>query len=84
MALGEALLVYVLILVWAALLGWLPFRLLEYISIVDRIDVSNTRGGRAATSSHVVCLGCGKVNDRTYTYCGSCGAKLPKRGRYDD
>lgn len=79
----EPLLVYALILVWAALLGWLPFRLLERISIVDQIDVDTvTRRRQASTDSMVVCPGCGQPNERGYTYCQSCGGKLPRGQRW--
>ncbi|MEF8881293.1 MAG: hypothetical protein V5A34_02055 [Halapricum sp.] len=81
MALWEALLVYFLILVGAALFGWLPFVLLEHISIVDQIDA---RSDRIATSSRIVCLACGHANERTYTYCASCGARLPTQKQRGD
>ena len=74
MALWEALLAYALILVWAALLGWLPFRLLEYISIVDQLKPMTASH---VTSSWVACLACGQANERGYDYCEFCGAKLP-------
>ncbi|QSG04519.1 zinc ribbon domain-containing protein [Halapricum desulfuricans] len=74
----EPLLVYALVLVWAALLGWLPFRLLERISVVDQIDASAVeRSRKATTDSTVVCPHCGQPNDRGYTFCESCGGKLP-------
>jgi hypothetical protein len=84
MALWEALLVYFLILVCAALFAWLPFVLLEHISIVDQIDAANARSDRIATSSRIVCLACGHANERTYTYCGSCGEKLPAKENRGD
>lgn len=84
MALWEPLLVYLFILMCAALFGWLPFRLLEYISIVDQIDATNARRGRVANSPQIVCLACGHANERTYTYCGSCGAKLPTKENSGD
>lgn len=74
----DSLLVYVLILIGAALLGWLPFYVLERISIVDRIDVVEVHRRReAATDSTVICLRCGQPNERGYTFCQSCGGKLP-------
>lgn len=73
----EALLVYLLILAWAALLGWLPFRLLEYISIVDQLDAANAGRARTASGARARCSQCGAANERTYSYCGSCGARLP-------
>ena len=72
----EALLVYVLILVGAAVLGWLPFRLLEYISIVDQLGVSKAKDARNVSSSRVVCRKCGQRNDQTFSYCKFCGEKL--------
>lgn len=73
----EGLFAYLLILVWAALLGWLPFRLLEYVSIVDQIDAGDVERGGAAHGSGTRCSKCGTVNEGRYSYCGSCGARLP-------
>ncbi|MCU4719278.1 DUF7577 domain-containing protein [Halapricum hydrolyticum] len=74
----EPLVVYVLILIGAALLGWLPFYVLDRISIVDRIDVAEAHRRReAATDSTVICLRCGRPNEREYAFCRSCGGKLP-------
>jgi len=76
MGLLEGLVVYVLILVWAALLGWLPFRLLERISIVDQLDISSVRSARHGPSSRVTCHRCGHPNDTGYCYCARCGGKI--------
>ena len=73
MAPWEALAAYALILVAAALLGWLPFRFLEYISIVDQLDPP---AGRRPSDSRVTCPGCGAVNETGYDRCGSCGGPL--------
>ena len=70
----EALGAYALILVAAALLGWLPFRFIEYISIVDDLDVSAVDRGHA--DSRVACPGCGARNEPGYDYCGTCGGPL--------
>ena len=70
----EALGAYALILVAAALLGWLPFRFIEYISIVDDLDVSAVNRDRAG--SRVACPGCGARNEPDYDRCGSCGGPL--------
>ncbi len=76
MAPWEALAAYALILVAAALLGWLPFRVLEYISIVDRLDAADAVSGRRVSDSRVTCPGCGAVNETGYDRCGSCGGRL--------
>jgi len=78
--LWEALLAYSLILVWAALLGWLPFRLIDHFSLVDEIDAANAGARRQPTSSHVACLRCGRLNEPPYGYCASCGGKLLDTG----
>ena len=76
----DAIVIYVLILALAALFGWLPFYLLERISIVGQLDVEKVnRRQRASADSTVVCQGCGQPNKRGYTYCQSCGRKLPTR-----
>ena len=72
----EALFAYALILVAAALLGWLPFRFLEYISIVDQLDPADAAAGRRVSDSQVTCPGCGSVNETAYDYCSSCGGRL--------
>jgi len=72
----EGLLAYFLILVAAAILGWLPFRVIEYVSLVHQLDAPSGARNAAATSSRVACLGCGQLNDPSYAYCGSCGKKL--------
>ena len=73
MAPWEALAVYALILVAAGLLGWLPFRFLEYISIVDQLDPP---ASRRPSDSRVTCPGCGAANETGYDRCGSCGGRL--------
>ena len=73
MAPWEALAAYALILVAAALFGWLPFRFLEYISIVDQLDPPT---GRQPSDSRVTCPRCGAVNETGYDRCGSCGGRL--------
>ena len=75
MAPWEALAAYALVLVAAALLGWLPFRFLEYISIVEDLDVPADESDRRA-GSRVTCPGCGAVNEVDYDRCGSCGGPL--------
>ena len=60
MAPWEALAAYALVLVAAALLGWLPFRFLEYISIVEDLDVPAAESDRRV-GSRVTCPGCGAV-----------------------
>ena len=72
----EALAAYALILVAAALLGWLPFKFLEYISIVDQLDAAEAVSDRRGADSRVICPGCGAVNETAYDYCGSCGGRL--------
>lgn len=72
----EALLAYSLILVWAALLGWLPFRLLDRISLVDEIDAADGGALRNHGHSRVPCPNCGRPNESGYSYCGSCGGRL--------
>lgn len=77
MSLWASLALYALILVWAALLGWLPFVLLERISIVDQVQADYANAQRTATPSRVVCPACGHANDRSFEYCGSCGGRIP-------
>lgn len=72
----EALIVYFLILVGAALFGWLPFVLLERISMVDQLDTRHASVHRSVADSRVVCPVCGRVNDQSYDYCGCCGGKI--------
>lgn len=78
--LWAALLAYSLILVWAALLGWLPFRLIDHFSLVNEIDAANAGARPHSTSSRVVCPRCGRLNEPTYSYCASCGGKLLDTG----
>jgi hypothetical protein len=77
MSLWAALAVYALILVWAALLGWLPFVLLERISLVGQLETDYANAHSAATGSRVTCPACGQPNERSFDYCGSCGGKIP-------
>jgi DNA-directed RNA polymerase subunit RPC12/RpoP len=72
----EALLVYSLILVWAALLGWLPFHLLERISLVGEIDAVDGGAYRNHGGSGVACPTCGRPNETDYAFCGACGGRL--------
>jgi hypothetical protein len=72
----EGLFVYALILVGAALFGWLPFVLLERISMVDRIDTRHADTHQSVDDTRVVCPVCGRVNHRSYDYCGCCGGKI--------
>jgi len=72
----EALLGYLLVLVLAAVAGWLPFRLLDHISLVDRIEPVDAGSGRTTTDSRVACPRCGRLNDPAYAYCGVCGGTL--------
>jgi hypothetical protein len=69
-----------MILAWAALLGWLPFRLIDRFSLVDEIDATNAGARRSPTSSRVACLRCGRLNETAYSYCASCGRKLLDTG----
>jgi len=73
----ERLFAYLLILVMAGVLGWLPFRLLEYISLVDQTDTANAGARRTASDSRVACPACGDLNGASYSSCGSCGGQLP-------
>ncbi len=68
---------YGLLLVLAALLGWLPFRIIEHYSLVGEVQETRSKMARHAHSSGVTCVDCGTHNATTYSYCGQCGHQLP-------
>ncbi len=68
---------YFLICVLAALLGWLPFRLLERYSLVGQVESTRRAMDRAAGGSGVPCVDCGAHNEGAYSYCQQCGRRLP-------
>jgi len=70
---------YALLCVCAALLGWLPFRLLERYSLVEEIE-STRRAMERASGPGVPCVGCGTSNKGAYSYCRQCGRRLPPSG----
>lgn len=72
----EGLILYFLLLLSAGLLGWVPFYLLQRISLVDQVDLENVETRREPTGSRVACYNCGRSNEASYTYCGQCGGKL--------
>lgn len=72
----EAVLLFLATLLGAALAGWLPFVLLERLSMVDQLDVRRASVGRSVADSRAVCPACGRVNDPGYDYCGRCGGKI--------
>jgi hypothetical protein len=71
------LLSYFLICVAAALLGWLPFRILEHYSLVEEVKETRRSIDRQSGESSVGCLGCGARNEGGYRYCEQCGRRLP-------
>jgi hypothetical protein len=73
------LLSYALLCVWAALLGWLPFRLLDRYSLVEEA-ASTHRTMERASGPGVPCADCGSANEEAYRYCQQCGRQLPPSG----
>ena len=71
------LLSYLLICVLAALLGWLPFRLLERYSLVEEVESTRRAMDRSAGGPGAHCVSCGAANEGTYSYCRQCGRRLP-------
>jgi hypothetical protein len=74
------LLSYLLLLVLAALLGWLPFRLIEHFSLVEEVEGTRRSLNRNAGGPGVVCAGCGARNEGSYNFCRQCGRRLPQSG----
>ncbi|PSQ30054.1 hypothetical protein BRD09_05690 [Halobacteriales archaeon SW_10_68_16] len=68
---------YLLICVLAALLGWLPFRLLERYSLVEEVEPTRRAMDRTASSPGAHCVSCGATNEGAYSYCRQCGRRLP-------
>jgi len=71
------LLSYALICVSAALLGWLPFRIIEHFSLVEEVEKTRRAMDRQSGESGVECIGCDTHNESGYRYCEACGRRLP-------
>ena len=71
---------YLLICVLAALLGWLPFRLLERYSLVEEVESTRRAMDQGTAGPGVPCVGCGMHNEGAYSYCRQCGRRLPPGG----
>jgi hypothetical protein len=71
------LLSYAAICGLAALLGWLPFRLLDRYSLVEEVESTRRAMDRQAAGQGAPCVGCGVHNEAAYSYCRQCGRRLP-------
>lgn len=71
---------YLGLCVAAALLGWLPFRIIEHFSLVERVEETRQTMDRHADRPGRHCVGCGTHNEDAYGFCRECGKRLPRTG----